>query len=278
MPDRLNETVEPLDGKVVFKPVGRLIEGAAAAHFPASPNEAEQGDNDKGYVIAIVMGYMARGHEFLPQAGENLFIDSTFNVVNNIDSKLVMMMADTPLGGFPLAMAITNATSTAGYAAVFEAVKEALPGDKAFFGRGARQGSHSSFCATPLLSESVHAGCRIDTFTTDRPPSSGYPSPANVHADMGVEGKAAERVWPGIVRVICGFHTQQAINEHIKVDPTIPPEDKVAVAAAWRKLFYWDSPQRFGDALWDGFLGAVDSFLLDGADCTPRRTRKHWPC
>lgn len=126
--------------------MGHLFDGAAAAHFPASPSSGEGDDIRLAFVIAIVMPFMARGHELLPQAGENLFIDSTFNITNNIDAKLVMMMADTPLGGFPLAMAITNAKTTAGYAAVVEAVKKALPGDKAFFCRGVRQGEQG-----PLL-------------------------------------------------------------------------------------------------------------------------------
>lgn len=82
---------------------------------------------------------------------------------------------------------------------------------------------------------------------------------------MGVEGKAAGLVWRDIVRLVCGFHTQQAIDERLKGDQSIPPEDKVCVAAAWRKLFYWASPQVFGEALWAGFLGAVDTFLKDDA-------------
>lgn len=82
---------------------------------------------------------------------------------------------------------------------------------------------------------------------------------------MGVEGKAAERVWPEINRLVCAFHTQQAIDTHITGDQTIPPQEKVAVAAAWRKLFYWNTPQQFGEALWDGFLGAVNTFLQEEA-------------
>jgi hypothetical protein len=83
---------------------------------------------------------MARGHARLPQAGENIFVDGTYNTTNNSDDKLVLMIADTPLGGFPLAITITNVNTTAGYAAALEAVKEALPGNQAFFFRGVQTG------------------------------------------------------------------------------------------------------------------------------------------
>lgn len=130
-------------GKIVFKPVGHIFDGAAAAHFPSKPSRGEQRDKGLAYVIAIVLPFMARGHVRMPQAGENIFIDSTFNTTNNTDDKLAAVLAQTPSGGFPLAFIITNVNSTPGYAAALEVVKEALPGDKAFFYRGVRRGERS---------------------------------------------------------------------------------------------------------------------------------------
>jgi hypothetical protein len=82
---------------------------------------------------------------------------------------------------------------------------------------------------------------------------------------MGVEGRAAEQVWSEINRLVCAFHTQQAIDEHIQGDKNITAEDKVRVAAAWRTLYYWNSQENVGDALWGEFLGAVGTFLKDEA-------------
>ena len=219
----LQQTIESDGGRLVFIPIGRLFDGPAAA---AHKGDATPNDISHGWVVVMILDFMLRAHEWLQQSGETVFVDGTANIVNDPEVKLVWMLAASPIGGLPLASVITNVNSGGGYAACFEAMKQVLPGNKAFFFRGIDKG------------------------------------PANAVTDMGCEGLGMQLVWPDMAHQYCTFHQGQDVAQWVKRQPYIRVDDRDALYNAFHKMLYWDCPLS-GTPMIQRFLAAVVDFLAD---------------
>ena len=219
----LRQTVESDGGQLVFIPIGRLFDGPAAA---AHKGDATPKDISHGWVVVMILDFMLRVHEWLQQSGETVFVDGTANTVNDPEVKLVWMLAASPIGGLPLASIITNVNSRGGYAACFEAMKQVLPCNKAFFFRGIDKG------------------------------------PANAVTDMGCEGLGMRLVWPDMAHQYCTFHQAQDVAQWVKRQPTIRTDDRDALYNVFHKMLYWDCPL-IGTPMIQRFLAAVVDFLAE---------------
>ena len=188
LPCRVNAALAEMGGKVVYKCPANLFAGTGERHARAA---AESGSPDllQGWAFAIRLPISNRAHQWLQQAGETIYIDTTANVANDPEVKLVWVLARTPIGAIPLAIIITNVNSAAGIAAALEAVKEALPANKAFYFRTAEQGGRGLEVGglTTIKRRTDQASTYIDqthTHTTTPPHTYTPTGPANAVADM----------------------------------------------------------------------------------------------